>query len=96
VDWNCFHHARTIAEIRRFDNGQAAAPDRRGARLSGYSGPRIAASAHPEIPNPAKPEPRTSPGNPNLETRNPKQQKTESAKRNNSDAGGLVVSAFGF
>jgi hypothetical protein len=66
---NCFHHARTIAEIRRFDNGQAAAPDRRGARLSGYSGPRIAAPARPEIPNPAKPEPGTSPGNPNLETR---------------------------
>jgi hypothetical protein len=40
-------------------------------------------------PNPAKPEPRTSPGNPNLETRNPKQQKTERAKRSSSDVGGL-------
>ena len=31
----CFHCVRTIPEIRRFDNGQAATPDRRGARLSG-------------------------------------------------------------
>jgi hypothetical protein len=38
-------------------------------------------------PNPAKPEPRTSPGNPNLETQNPKQQKTERAKRSSSDVG---------
>jgi len=40
-------------------------------------------------PNPAKPESRTSPGNPNLETRNPKQQKTESAKKGSPDVGGL-------
>jgi len=51
VGRSCFHHVRTIAEIRRFDNGHAAAPDRRGTRLSGYSGPRLAAPGRAEIPS---------------------------------------------
>jgi len=39
---NGFHCAQTIADIRRFDNGQVSAPDRRGAQLSVGVGPRPA------------------------------------------------------
>jgi hypothetical protein len=35
-------------------------------------------------PNPAKPEPKTSPGNPNLKTRNPKQHKSGKLKKKQS------------
>jgi hypothetical protein len=55
---------------RSFDHS----PEERGRTLSrgGYNGSHPVA-APLLAPNPAKPEPRTSPGNPNLETRNPKQ-----------------------
>ena len=50
VGRDCFHCARTIAEFHRFDNGQAAAPDRRVVRLSGGGRPRLAAAGRPAIP----------------------------------------------
>jgi hypothetical protein len=50
----------------------------------------------PLVRNPAKPESKTSPGNPNLKARNPKQKRRKVRKKTGRTSEIETISAFGF